>query len=218
MRKTHSRGKLNIPFVLAIIMIWFTAVTVFLIGGLYARYTTEGSAFDSARVIKFNRLEVKEEGAFATLESGNNQFLVIPGVNITKDFLVDFGGSESATIVFVVAETPGWTQVAGSKYDFTAFSGKMTWKADQNQWTALTPTTSVANVYVYYSVLGPNETLKKSFIENARITVAANITRNELATLESSPMQIRLTAYAVQSNGFDSVEAAWESLSQKHRG
>ena len=218
MRKSRSRGKLNIPFVLAIVMLWLTAVTVFLISGLYARYTTAGSAFDSARVIKFNRLEVKEKGAFATLESGNNQFLVIPGVNITKDFLVEFGGSEAATIVFVVAETPNWTQVADNKYAFQAFSGKMTWMADRNQWTALTPKTSIAGEYVYYSVLGPNETLDKSFIKEATITVAETITRSELSTLESSPLQIKLTAYAVQSNGFDRVEDAWESLSQKHRG
>ena len=218
MRKSRSRGKLNIPFVLAIVMLWLTAVTVFLTSGLYARYTTAGSAFDSARVIKFNRLEVKEKGAFATLESGNNQFLVIPGVNITKDFLVKFGGSEAATIVFVVAETPNWTPVGDSKYAFQAFSGKMTWMADQSKWTALTPITNVPGEYVYYSVLGPNETLDKSFIKDATITVAETITRSELSTLESSPLQIKLTAYAVQSNGFDSVEDAWESLSQKHRG
>ena len=218
MRKSRSRGKLNIPFVLAIVMLWLTAVTVFLTSGLYARYTTAGSAFDSARVIKFNRLEVKEEGVFATLASGNNQFLVIPGINITKDFLVEFGGSEAATIVFVVAETPNWTPVGDSKYAFQAFSGKMTWMADQSKWTALTPITNVPGEYVYYSVLGPNETLDKSFIKDATITVAETITRSELSTLESSPLQIKLTAYAVQSNGFDSVEDAWESLSQKHRG
>ena len=143
---------------------------------------------------------------------------MIPGVNITKDFLVEFGGSEAATIVFVVAETPNWTQVADNKYAFQAFSGKMTWMADQNQWTALTPKTSIAGEYVYYSVLGPNESLDKSFIKNATITVAETITRSELSTLESSPLQIKLTAYAVQSNGFDSVKDAWESLSQKHRG
>ena len=207
--------KLNIPVFIAFILLWATCVTTFMTSGLFARYTTKGSSFDSARVIKFQQLTVTETGDFTTTETGINQFLLVPGVNIKKDYQVTFNGSESATYVFIVVETPGWSLSDDSGYNFHTTSGKLTWSVEKTTWTFL-PTESSSNEFVYYHTLDPNKSLDVGFINQDTIYVSSDLTRTEISQFNTTSLQIKLTAYVVQANGFQSVEDAWKSLSEKH--
>lgn len=53
MARQKREMKWNIPFCLAATLFCLTVVSVFLVSGLYARYTAFGSGEDSARVAKF---------------------------------------------------------------------------------------------------------------------------------------------------------------------
>ena len=46
--------KVNIPFCTACVLLFFTLLSIHFTSGLYARYTTSGTAQDSARVAKFD--------------------------------------------------------------------------------------------------------------------------------------------------------------------
>ena len=69
--------------------------------------------------------------------------------------------------------------------------------------------------------LKPNETLANAdIIEDGIVSVSHTITRDAMETLEKvgdeeKPISIAFRAYVVQSSGFASAQAAWNSLAGK---
>jgi len=221
-----KKRRINIPMVLACILFYRTVITSHFTGGLMARYTTSATAGDSARVIKFGDFYV---------ESDLSKGILIPGVDMTENAVVHFGGSESATYVFIVVETPGWT-VSADKYSFTeTSSGHIRWSIDTTNiattdeedgktdgeipWTYL-----VSNDYkhVYYTQVRPNARLNKKIIKtgdnNATILVDAELRRSQLESIATAIRErktcIDITGFVVQSGGFENVKAAWDSIAQ----
>lgn len=189
----------SVLFCLVLISTSFTS-------GLYARYVSKDSGTDSARVIAFRALDVDETGDFTVASNGDHQFIFIPGVNLKKNFKIEFGGSESATIVFAVAETVGWS-IGGDHKSFTDTPAKqMAWSVADG-WEYLS---TEGNCHVYYQVLEPNTKLDAAFIKDGEITVSPNGTCELYASYAQT--QIILTAYAVQANGFQNVSDAWASV------
>jgi len=225
MAKKH---RVNIPVMLAGILFYLTVVTSYLSGGLLARYTTTATSEDSARVIKFGEFSVD-----STLPDS----MFIPGVNLTENATVNFGGSESATYVFIVVETPGWN-VSEDKYTYTeAISGQITWsintadpKGDPDTtedddgsempWTYLT---QKGYKQVYYTQVKPNTILKKNILKilnenNHTVLVDSQLKRerlNNIATaINEQKFQINITGFVAQAGGFQNVHYAWASVSE----
>lgn len=210
MAKIATQRKLNIPIVAAVVLLCLIVVTVYLANGLYARYSSSGSGNDSARVITFGELTLTETGDFADGEA-----YIIPGVNLTKKAVVAFEGSESATYVFAEVELQGgWTTTDANNSTFAMKSGDevlMQWSIASG-WEFLDGTT-----YVYYRELAPNIALDDvDIIKDGEITVSEDISRSELQSLNG--VAINLRAFVVQSGGFDSATAAWNSLAAKNGG
>lgn len=190
--------KVNIPMALACVMLCLTLFTTSIVGGLLARYTTTGTGADRARVIRFGRITITETGDFI---ADTNKMPIVPGVDIQKKAVVEFSGSEAATYVFLeVSHTGNWTAADG------VFSNadQMTWQIADG-WIPL-------DGQVFYRELIPNETLEADIIRDGVIRVSEDITNQQLANLSGS---ISFRASVVQSNGFDSPEAAWASLQSK---
>lgn len=206
-----NKSKLNIPMALACVLLCLTLFSVYLVGGIYARYIVTGSASDNARVISFGDITLTEYGDF----NAEGKLVVIPGVNLTKRAYVDFDGSEAATYVFVEITATNWQAV--SNYSFAAKSAdKMLMQFDvASDWTYLTKN---GDTYVYYVALDPNEELNAVDIIAAggTITVSEYVTRDELQSL--ADVAIKLRATATQSNGFDSPLAGWTSVSSTAGG
>ena len=199
MAKYLRKPKVNIPMCAAAVLFCLTVISTHLVSGLYARYTTSGTGEDSARVIKFGEISITETGDFV---DGTNDMLIVPGVDIEKKAVVNFGGSEAATYVFLEVELAGgWTYADG-----TFANGGLSWEMAEG-WTYLAGST-----HVFYKELAPNETLSAGIIKNDTITVSEDITK---ATIDALAGAITFRASAVQSHGFDSVDAAWASLSGK---
>ena len=65
-------GKVNIPMILAIILLFLTLLSVHLTSGLYARYVTTTNASDGARVAKFQVSGSVGENVTVDCQNTNN--------------------------------------------------------------------------------------------------------------------------------------------------
>jgi hypothetical protein len=204
-----------------------------LMGGLYARYRTEGSSEDEARVIKFGEIAVEETGDFVNV-GGVNKFIFTPGVSLEKAVRIYFGGSEAVTYLFAAVHTPGWVMAAdNSKFSFSVkgeggqpateiLSFQINLGEDPittKKWTYLT---SKDDTHVYYLALNPNEALGKTGADSAQglilhdqVQVKPTIPPKGYGDPALKNIHIGITAYAAQANGFETPIAAWQSVSQK---
>lgn len=196
-------------FYFAIAVLILVVITTNCTGGLFARYASYGEATDSARVIKFGDVTLVQD-------FGKNT--IIPGVDIAKSAKISFTGSESATYLFIELDMGSkWSlTTAESVNTFNVFDSSvalMSWVVD-GAWTLLSDT---AGKYVFYKSLAPNDTLDSvNIIKDEKITVSEKMTKAQLATItadNSEHLSISINATVVQSIGFDSVSAAWNSVS-----
>ena len=207
--KKNSTKKPNIALCAGFILLCLTLFSMHFTSGLYARYISRDSAEDSARVIKFGELTLKETGDFVK-DGTPVKAVIIPGSDLTKKVTVSFTGSESATYVFVKVTLNKWYYSDGDSCYYIGTSLlKWTPNTGENKWTKL------PDKDVYYVELKPNEVLSElDFIaDDGLIEVSSSIEKSAFVSLDG--MLIQLQAFAVQSNGFESVEKAWESISVK---
>lgn len=216
MAKFLRKPKKNMAMRLAGVLFCLTLVSFYMVSGLFARYITSGQGSDSARVITFGNISLRETGDF--YDKDKTKMWLVPGKDIEKDAEVIFTGSESATYVFVeVQVSEHWTYADGV---FTIVLSPdrevIRWEIDGN-WEKLTDT-------VFYRHLAPNEKLfieddeneihGVDIIKDGIITVSENLLRGDVEELlnNENPIEITFSASVVQSIGFDSAAAAWASL------
>ena len=203
-RSSYRIGLGGIILRAALVLFVLILLSVHLMGGLFAKYRTAGQGSDSARVIKFHELKVSEEGSFALQENGKYEGIFIPGVDMTKKILIEFGGSEAATVVLVSVDATGWT--TNDHKNFKDSQEQLSWSVDP-VWTYLL---SEGNVHVYYQTLEPNTVLSStSFILDNKITVSEDGTVDMYANYPNTDFTVR--AYAVQANGFTDLKDAWQA-------
>lgn len=206
-QKKRAKSRVNIPIILAAILLCLTLISIRLAGGIVARYTTTTDSGDSARVIKFGDISL-------TLTGGNEQY-IIPGMPLEWNALVSFTGSESATYVFVEVTPTGSCTVSADGMNYT-FPPAVTdgWTVNGDIWTHL----GVYNgTHVYYCSLAPNATMGNAPLFNSNtVTVDPNnVTADNLNGM--STISATFGASVVQSNGFTGPEAAWASLEDNHK-
>lgn len=194
----------NIPIRIACVLLCLTLVSIYLTSGLYARYMSSATGNDSARVIQFGNITLTEEGSSPMYDG---EFVIIPGVDITKNPIVNFEGSEAATFVFVEIELSSHWETDNQR-DFTALNGGVTWSVNSTWKHHI----SIGTKHVYYVELSPNNALEnQAVIVDGKIKVSSSVTASDLATL--ADMSIDLHATAIQANGFASAAEAWNLIS-----
>lgn len=176
-------------------LLYLAVVTFALTGVTFSRYVASAHSQDEGRVITFGDLTVTDSG------SGSVQ--VQPGVPAKKDLTVRFDGSEAATYVFVELKGSDWTRGADNR-TYTYGAGSLSWRVADG-WTHLRDN-------VYYRELAPNTVLDAGLIDDGAVNVSENMTRTELEKL-SKALSIRVQAAAVQREGGDTAQIAWERLS-----
>lgn len=172
-------------------LLYLAVATFALTGVTFSRYVASAHSQDEGRVITFGDLTVTDSGSVQ----------VQPGVPAQKDLTVRFDGSEAATYVFVALEGSDWTRGADGIYHDAA--GLMTWRVADG-WTHLQDN-------VYYRELAPNTALDAGLIAGGAVNVSEDMTRTELEKL-SKALSIRVQAAAVQREGGDTAQIAWERL------
>lgn len=174
-------------------LLYLAVATFALTGVTFSRYVASAHSQDEGRVITFGDLTVTDSGSVQ----------VQPGVPAKKDLTVRFDGSEAATYVFVELKDSGWTRGADNR-TYTYGAGRLSWRVADG-WTHLQDN-------VYYRELAPNTALDAGLIDGGTVDVSENMTRTELEKL-SKALSIRVQAAAVQREGGDTAQIAWERLS-----
>ena len=176
--------------------------------GPYAKYSSQSTGSDGARVIKFGDLTVTETGDFTSVGTNENQFVFVPGVDLKKDIRVSFEGSEASTIVFITVKAPGWT--LENKKNFEDSKGQLTWSVADG-WTHLQ---ADGDTHVFYYSLDPNEPMTNTpFIKDGKIQVNTNGTVDMYYDYPDVSFSVR--GYVVQANKFATAAEAWASISSK---
>lgn len=173
-------------------LLYLAVATFALTGVTFSRYVASAHSQDEGRVITFGGLTVTDSG----------ETPVQPGVAAPKDLTVRFDGSEAATYVFVELKGSDWTRGADNR-TYTYGAGSLSWRVADG-WTHLRDN-------VYYRELAPNTALDAGLIDGA-VNVSENMTRTELEEL-SKALHIHVQAAAVQREGGDTAQIAWERLS-----
>lgn len=185
-------------------LLYLVVVTFALTGVTFSRYVASSYSRDEARVATFGQLQVVEPSS----GSSDDKWLVAPGADIMKDARVTFSGSETAVYLFVELETPGWTRAADNM-SYSCMENKITWRV-ADDWTYLCD--DGTDAAVYYRVEQANANVDAPVIaDGGRITVSEYITRSQLAALPTD-LRIDIHATAVQLTGFDSAQAAWNTV------
>ena len=187
-----------------------TMITIYLLGGLFARYVSSGQGSDSARVATFGELTLTETGDFDGTE--NKKGMIIPGVPITKDATVTFTGSEMATVVFVEVIVPEDTWETADNRVFSY--GGLSWTVASG-WEYLDSDQYAGNDrYVFYKKLEPNTELNnEKIVKDGEISVSEEIIKAAIAGLANGDLTFR--ASVIQTGGFKTVGEAWAATAAK---
>ena len=172
-------------------LLYLAVATFALTSVTFSRYVASAHSQDEGRVITFGDLTVTDSGVTQ----------VQPGVAAQKDLTVHFDGSEAAVYVFAEVQD-GWTRGADNR-TYTYGADSLSWRVADG-WTHLQDN-------VYYRELAPNTALDAGLIADGAVDVSENMTRTELEKL-SKALSIRVKAAAVQREGGDTAQIAWERL------
>ena len=215
-KKIEKKPKFRLPF--SAVLLYLLLIVAAVSGVTFSKYVTGTTVGDTARVAIMRDITVTETGNSAETD----KWVITPGVDMIKNAVVNFEGSEMACYVFCEIKTTGWSRM-NDNYGF-AFSGGgesiLSWAVNKNDWTFLSGNGSEA---VYYRIVSANTVLQADVLaDGGKITVSENITKTQLGLLPKD-MQIKISATAVQYNGFSEGEyteeqralAAWNAVKNK---
>ena len=189
------------------------------IGGTLAWLTAQTGDVENTFVAgQIGTLELEEEADQITTTDGH-QFIVIPGVDITKDPKVTYTPTtEDGTVpvdAYVFVELTG---IGQNKWAWNATAAQYEIKSGNNVvlsfkiadgWTAVP---NVSDVY-YKTSTGTTGLTDDPIIKDNKITVSHLITEDDVETVATAADKLTFTAYAIQQQGFDTVTAAWNEVS-----
>ena len=202
----NRRPKPRLPFsaVLSYLVLLAAAVS----GVTFSKYMAGTTVGDTARVAIMRDITVTETGNFAEPD----KWIITPGVDMIKNAVVNFEGSEMACYVFCEIKTTGWSRLDEHSFAFSGGSENILGWAVNNGWNYLSGNGSEA---VYYRTVSANAVLQADVLaEGGKITVSENITKTQLDSLPKD-MQIKISATAVQYNGFSEETGAEYTEAQR---
>lgn len=198
-KEIEKKPKFRLPF--SAVLLYLLLIAAAVSGVTFSKYVTGTTVGDTARVAIMRNITITETGNSAETD----KWVITPGVDMIKNVVVNFEGSEMACYVFCEIKTTGWSRM-NDNYGF-AFSGGgesiLSWAVNKNDWTFLSGNGSEA---VYYRIVSANTVLQADVLaDGGKITVSENITKTQLGLLPKD-MQIKISATAVQYNGFSEGE------------
>ena len=215
---THS-GKRSFGSKSVFLMLALVLVLGCTIGGTLAWLTAKTNDVENTFVAgQIGALELEEEADQITTEVGN-QFIVVPGVDITKDPKVTYtpttadGTVPVDAYVFVKLTGIGqnkWTwNATASQYEIKSGNNVVMSFKIADGWTAVP---NVSDVY-YKTSTGNTGLTDDAIIKDNKITVSHLITEDDVTTVATAANKLTFTAYAIQQQGFESVTDAWNEVS-----
>ena len=214
-KKIEKKPKFRLPF--SAVLLYLMLIAAAVSGVTFSRYMTGTTVGDTARVAIMRDITVTETGNSAETD----KWVITPGVDMIKNAVVNFEGSEMACYVFCEIKTTGWSRMNDNyHFAFSVGSENILGWAVNKDWNYLSGNKNEA---VYFRTVNANTVLQADVLaDGGKITVSENITKTQLDSLPKD-MQIKISATAVQYNGFSEGEytekqralAAWEAVKNK---
>ena len=205
-KKTEQKSNFRLPF--SAVLLYLVLIASALSGVTFSKYMTGTTVGDTARVAIMRDITVIETGNFAEPD----EWVITPGVDMIKNAVVNFEGSEMACYVFCEIKTTGWSRLDEHSFAFSGGGENILGWAVNNDWNFLSGNGSEA---VYYRIVSANTVLQADVLaEGGKITVSDNITKTQLDSLPKD-MQIKISATAVQYNGFSEGSTAEYTEAQR---
>lgn len=222
MKGKYSRpGKRSFGSKSACLMLALILVIGCAIGGTLAWLTAKTGPVENTFVAgQIGTLEL-EENADQLPNTEGHQFIVVPGVDITKDPKVTYTPTTEAGTVpvdaYVFVKLDGidqdkWTpnNIGVGSYLIINDGKEVMSFAIANGWT---PVPDAADVY-YKTVSGTTGLTDDPIIAGNTITVSHEITEATVEDVAAAANNLTFTAYAIQQQGFANVKAAWTEVSK----
>ena len=217
-KKTEQKSNFRLPFSAVLLYLLLLAATVSCM--TLSKYVTGTTVGDTARVAIMRDITVIETGNFAEPD----EWVITPGVDMIKNAVVNFEGSEMACYVFCEIKAKGWSKLDDNySFAYSADGENILGWAVNKDWNYLSGNKNEA---VYFRTVNANTVLTADVLaDGGKITVSENITKTQLDSLPKD-MQIKISATAVQYNGFSEGSeagyteaqralAAWEAVKNK---
>ena len=103
--KTERKPKFRLPF--SAVLLYIVLIAAAVSGVTFSRYVTGTTVGDAARVAIMRDITVTETGNFAEPD----KWIITPGVDMIKNAVVNFEGSEMACYVFCEIKAKGWSRL-----------------------------------------------------------------------------------------------------------
>lgn len=204
---THPQSaRFRLP--LSAVLLYLLLITLAVTGVTFSRYMAGTTAGDAARVVYMKDISITETGDFVQ----PNRWIITPGVDMTKNAVVRFEGSEMACYVFLSVRTHGWSRGDDRTFTCPAGGDAALSFGIESAWTFLSGDETGA---VYYRIVEANAALEAPIIENGgRITVPRGLTRTGLEALPDD-LSVSFEATAMQYHGFS--DTSEESGTEQER-
>lgn len=204
----------SILFVFSLIL-----VTFYMTSSILAKYKSESSTNDTARVAKFGELSFYEYSADTGQLVGDavqiENITIKAGTDIDKKISLSFSGSEVATYIYLIVETSGWSITTNTESNINRLSIKNAGKEDMvywelnNKWTYLDGVSN-DSTFVFYHLIEPNT----SFTDDVMTALIVNsISLDDVNLLKTPDYSITVKTHAVSAAG-NTPEQAWEHISE----
>ena len=209
--KTERKPKFRLPF--SAVLFYIVLIAAAVSGVTFSKYVTGTTVGDAARVAIMRDITVTETGNFAEPE----KWVITPGADMIKNAVVNFEGSEMACYVFCEIKAKGWSKLDDNySFAYSADGENILGWAVNKDWNYLSGNGSDnGSEAVYYRIVSANTVLQADVLaDGGKITVSENITKTQLGLLPKD-MQIKISATAVQYNGFSGGSAAEYTEAQR---
>lgn len=197
MEPNKQKRKISLPF--SAVLLYLALIAILLSGVTFSRYMAGTTVVDTACVASMKNITITETGNFTE----QNKWVILPGVNLNKNAVIHFDGSEMACYVFLEIETAGWQRTGEYAYACPIDGTEaLSWTVDP-AWAFLIGDDGGA---VYYRIVSADNAFDARVLGNdGTILVDKSLTRTQLAQLTehlTSDLSIEIGATAVQYHGF----------------
>lgn len=190
MRKYETRKRRSISSRTFIMLLAVTLLIGCAIGGTVAWLTAKTDPV--VNTFTYGDINIK------LTETTGKDYKIIPGVDIPKDPKVTVNANSEACWLFVKVEEEG--SFVANKVTYSIADG----------WTKGDGTKIPANVY-YRAVDAVKNDTDFAVLKDNKIYVSEELSKSDIQSITAQP-KLTFTAYAVQKDGIDTVEAAWEKV------
>ena len=190
MRKYETRKRRSISSRTFIMLLAVTLLIGCAIGGTVAWLTAKTDPV--VNTFTYGDINIK------LTETTGKDYKIIPGVDIPKDPKVTVNANSEACWLFVKVEEEG-----------TFVANKVTYSIADG-WTKGDGTKIPANVY-YRAVDALKNDTDFAVLKDNKIYVSEELSKSDIQSITAQP-KLTFTDYAVQKDGIDTVEAAWEKV------